>query len=192
MKNRMVLILVAGSLWLAVQTIAQQGPLMPQRQPVSSDAIKTILGLTDRQFTELNDLRDAYQKKMQDISTQMRDLERQRREAMSAGNDPARVGNLALQIQALQKQMEDEGKLYHDNALRTLDGGQRETVEKIEEAVKLAPKAGALAQFGLLESMPGGRGFLGNPGGPGIMMRGPMGPMGGRMGAPAGPPPAGQ
>jgi hypothetical protein len=96
-------------------------------------------------------------------------------------------------VQALQQQMEDENKAYHDGALRVLDGGQRETVEKIEEAIKLAPKAGALAQYGLIESMPGLRGgFLGNPGGPGMMMM-----RGGPMSGPAGPmrqpsPPAGQ
>jgi hypothetical protein len=177
---------VAWILLAAVSQVqAQQAPAAPQRQGPSSDAIRTILDLTERQFAELNDLRDAHRKKLEEISTQMRELERQRREAMSVGDDPARVGSLALQIQAAQKQIEAENTAYHDNALRLLDGGQRETVAKIEEAIKLAPKAGALAQYGLLESMPGmGRGFLGNAGGPAMMMmRGRM--LGGPGDAPA-------
>jgi flagellar biosynthesis chaperone FliJ len=191
MNNQFAWILAGGALWLALQAPAQQAPA-PQRQPLSPDAIKTILDLTERQFTELNDLRDAHQKTLQDISTQLRELERQRREAMSAGNDPARVGTLALQIQDLQKQIQDENTAYHERALRTLDGSQRETVEKIEEALKLAPKAGALAQYGLLESMVPQRGFLGNPMGSGIMMRGGAPDAGGGMMRGTPPPPDGR
>ena len=184
MKTRMAMMLAAGALLLSIPAGAQQGPpmqgppmgqgpqgRMPQRSP---DAIKTVLDLTDRQFNELNDLRDAHTKKLQDLSAQVRELDKQRRDAMAAGNDPAKVGTLALQVQSLQQQMQDENKAYHDDSLRILDGGQREKVRQIEEAVKLAPSAGALMQFGLLDTsqMPGGGrgGSMGGMGGG--MMRG--------------------
>ena len=179
MKNVMTWMLAASALIFAGELKAQMGlppggpdaNRFPQRSP---DAIKTVLDLTDRQFTELTDLRDAHTKKLQELSAQIRELDKERREAMAAGNDPAKVGTIALQIQSLQQQMQDENKAYHDNALRVLDGGQREKVHQIEEALKLAPSAGALMQFGLLDTsqLPGGgRGFMGGMGG-GMMMRG--------------------
>ena len=189
MKSRMAVILAASALLLVQQTRAQQPPPQPRGPQRAPDAIKTVLDLTERQFTELNDLRDQHNKKLHDISAQLRELERQRREAMAAGTDPTMVGSLALQIQSLQPQMQDENKAYHDNALRVLDSTQRDKVEQIETALKLAPQASALMPFGLLDTseMAAGRGgFLGNPGGPGMMMMRGQG-----TAAPPGPPPAG-
>ncbi|MBI3934353.1 MAG: hypothetical protein HY316_06645 [Acidobacteria bacterium] len=179
MKTRLAVILAAGALLISATAFAQQvrppAP-PPDRNPQrSADAIKTILGLTDRQFSELNDLRDAHNQKLRDFSAQIRELERQRRDAMAVGDNPALVGSLALQIQQIQQQIQEENKAYHEKALTILDGGQREKVKQIEEALKLAPSAGALMPFGLLDpsQLPaGGRGgFMGNAGG--MMMRGP-------------------
>ena len=184
MKTRWAIVLAAGALMVSLQARAQMGtPPQGRNQQRSSDAIKTVLDLTDRQFSELNDLRDAHNQKLQDLSAQMRDLDKQRRDAMTAGDNAALVGSLALQIQQLQQQMQDENKAYHDNALKILDGGQKEKVNQIEEALKLAPSAGALMQYGLLDTsqLPGGGGrggFMGGPGGV-MPMRGQgMGPRG--------------
>src|SRR3990172_5396783 len=193
MKTRLAIILAAGALLVSATASAQQVPPPgppPGRNPQrSADAIKTVLGLTDRQFNELNDLRDTHNQKLKDFSAQIRELERQRRDAMAVGDNPALVGSLALQIQQIQQQMQEENKAYHDKALTILDGSQREKVAKIEEALKLAPSAGALMQYGLLDTsqLPGGGargGFLGSPGG--------MMPMRGQGMGPRGQPPPGQ
>jgi len=179
MKTRMAAILAAGSLWLAMPMLAQDAA--PQnRMQRQNDQIKTALDLTDRQFNELNDVRTAYNEKVKELSTQMRELEKQRREAMKAsGANPVLVGSIALQIQSLQQQIQDENKAYREHALSVLTASQREKVEDIQEAVKLAQQAGALAAFGLLEGQGGGmRGFMG--GGPGMMMRGGDAPPPGR------------
>ena len=175
MKTRLAAILTAGALLLPLAARAQMGlppgPMPDQRQGRNQqrpgDAIKTVLDLTDRQFNELNDLRDSHNQKLQDFSTQLRELERQRRDAMAAGDNPALVGSIALQIQQIQQQMQDENKAYREEALTILDGGQREKVEQIEEALKLAPSAGALMQYGLLDTsqLPGRGNFLGGPAG---------------------------
>ena len=190
MKTRWAVALAAAALMVSLEARAQVGPPSPGRNPQrTSDAIKTVLDLTDRQFNELNDLRDAHNQKLQDLSARMRDLDKQRRDAMAAGDNAALVGSLALQIQQLQQQMQDENKAYHDDGLKILDGGQKEKVNQIEEALKLAPSAGALMQYGLLDTaqLPGGGargGFLGSPGG--------MMPMRGQGMGPRGQPPPGQ
>lgn len=189
MKTRLAIILTAGALLLPLAARAQMVPPPvppPGRNPQrAGDAIKDVLGLTDRQFSELNDLRDAHNQKLKDFAIQLRELERQRRDAMAAGDNPTLVGSLVLQMQQIQQQMQDENKAYHDQALTILDSGQREKVGQIEAALKLAPSAGPLMQFGLLDTsqLPGGgRGgnFLGGPAG--RMMMGA--PDGGRGPAP--------
>jgi Spy/CpxP family protein refolding chaperone len=188
MRIRMAVILAAGALVLGTRAGAQMGG-PPQgggaggrfnNQQRTSDAIKTVLDLTDRQFTELNDLRDTHNQKLQDLSTQIRDIEKQRRDAMAAGSNAAAVGALALQVQSLQQQMQDENKAWYDAALRVLDSGQKEKRQAVEDAIKLAPNAGALMQYGLLDTstLQGGRNnFLGGNGAA-MMMRGGMGMQG--------------
>jgi Spy/CpxP family protein refolding chaperone len=188
MKIRMAVILAACALVLGTRADAQLGgPAQGgprgggfNNNQRTSDAIKTVLDLTDRQFTELNDLRDSHNQKLQDISTQIRDIEKQRRDAMAAGSGAAQVGALALQVQSLQQQMQDENKAWYDAALRILDSGQKEKRQAVEDALKLAPNAGALMQYGLLDTsaLQGARNnFLGGNGAQ-MMMRGGMGMQG--------------
>ena len=158
----------------------------------SADSIKTILDLSDRQFAELGDLVNAHNQKLKDLGVQIRDLDKQRREAAASGNT-ALATALGAQMQSLQQQVMDENAAYHENSLRVLDSAQREKVKQIEDALKLAPSAGALAQYGLLDTsqLPGGgrSGFMGGMGfGMGAgMMRGGRGPD--VPGGPGGPPP---
>lgn len=171
MKTAMAVILAGSALWLAGMLRAQDVPTPDRRMQRQADDIKTVLDLTDRQFNELNDLRVAYNDKIRELSTQIRELEKERREVMQvSGADPVRVGSVALQIQSLQQQMQEENKAYREEALSLLAASQREKVEQIEEALKLAPHAGALAAFGLLEGRGiGMRGFAG--GGRAMMLR---------------------
>jgi hypothetical protein len=182
MMTRLVLALASGALLLPCSLSAQTGaPPGPQaRNQRSSDAVKEVLGLTDRQFSELTNLRDSHNQTLHDFNLQLRDLERQRREAMSDGNNAALVGSIAFQVQQIQQQIAEENKAYHEQALTILDGGQREKVEQIQEALKLAPSAGALLQFGLLDTsdLPGRGRFLSGPAG--------------RMMGPGSAPPSGQ
>jgi Spy/CpxP family protein refolding chaperone len=151
-----------------------------QRNP---DAIKTILDLSDRQYAELTDLRTAHQAKLKEYSDEQRSLEQEKRTIMStSGADPAKIGSISLRQEALTQMIQQENAAFHTNALALLTASQRDKVTAIEEALKLAPNAGALMQFGLLDtkSMGGRGGFMGMaPGqmfgggpGPGGMMRG--------------------
>ena len=153
------LLLSAGPLW------SQQAQQTSRPQRAS---IQQVLDLTDRQLAELEELRTAHLKKTQDLTAKIRDLDTQRRTLMqSADSDVVKVGSIAFQIQGLQQQIEEENKSYSKDVLSLLDSGQREKVEKIKEALELAPQAGALIQYGFIEGfgMGGGRAFMGAGGG---------------------------
>lgn len=186
MKNLISVLVTAWVFDLAF--VLAQVPPPPPNPPVGrgnpANTIQQVLDLTERQLSELNVLREEHNKKVQELSAQLRQLEQRRREQMqSASPNAAEIGSLALQIQGIQKQIQEENAAYRENALRVLDSGQREKVEQIEEALKLAPQAGALAAYGLLDLQAIGRGFV--PGmAAGAIMRGMMGP-----GAPPPPPP---
>ena len=139
----------------------------PPKPPMPRDAVKKILDLTDQQVQELLDLRQSNGEKVRGLMTQMRDLEKQRRDLLQSSNpDPAQVGALVLQLRSLQQQVQAAQMSYRDGALAILTETQKQKVAQIQEALRLAPQAGPLAAFGLLEG-PG-------PGGPspgGMMMR---------------------
>lgn len=178
--------MVAGFLFsLAVPTLAQQST--PPQPPRPKDALKTILDLTDQQVQQLTDLRQAQMQKIRDLATQIRDLGKQERDLLqSTSPDPAKLGSLILQQRTLRQQIEAANKTYRESALGVLTATQKQKVTQIQEALKLAPQAGPLAAFGLIEG-PG-------PGGPGPGMRffqrhlGPMPGMAPMMGMEPGQP----
>lgn len=143
------------------------------------EAIKTILDLDERQFTEMIELRDAHQAKLKEYSDEQRALTQEQRTIVSSsGADPAKLGSITLRQEALKQMIQQENDAYHTNALSLLTATQRDKVKAIEEALKLAPNAGALMQFGLLDAKalqgvrPGG--FMGMR--PGQTFRTPGGP----------------
>ncbi len=168
---------------------AQQPPTgAPQQR--NPDAIKTVLDLSDRQFAEMTELRDAHQAKLKEYSDENRTLEQSKRAIMQAsGADPVKIGSITLRQDALSQMIKQENEAYHIGSLALLTATQRDKVTAIEEALKLAPSAGALMQFGLLDpaalggrggfmGMAPGQGFGGQggqgggQGGPGMMIRG--------------------
>ena len=102
----------------------------------------------------------------------------------SSSPNPTELGNLLIQEQSLRKQMQDAAQSYHDAALVLLTSAQKQKVAQIQEALRLAPQAGPLGAFGLIEG-PGPRGGFGVRGfghgletfefmvGPGPFMGGP-------------------
>ena len=81
--------------------------------------------------------------------------------------------------EALTQMIQQENDAFHTGALALLTASQRDKVTAIEEALKLAPNAGALMQFGLMDtkSMGGRGGFMGMA--PGQMFGGPAAMRGG-------------
>jgi Spy/CpxP family protein refolding chaperone len=149
---------------------AQQPPRPNPSRPSPDEAVKAILDLSDSQLQQLKDLRESMTERQREIATRMRELQQRRRELLQASPpNAAALTDLLIQEQNLQKQIQDQNKAFRDEALNLLTASQKEKVQKIEEAVKLARDAAPLARFGLLEG-PGGGGFFirgPGPGGPG-------------------------
>ncbi|MBI4464004.1 MAG: periplasmic heavy metal sensor [Acidobacteria bacterium] len=137
----------------------------PPKPPAPREAVKKILDLTDQQVQQLIDLRQSNGEKVRGLMTQMRDLEKQRHDLLQSSNpDPAKVGELVLQLRSLQEQVQAAGKSHHEAALAILTETQKQKVAQIQEALKLAPQAGPLGAFGLIEGPGPG------PGRPGMRM----------------------
>ncbi|MBI4464704.1 MAG: Spy/CpxP family protein refolding chaperone, partial [Acidobacteria bacterium] len=151
------------------------------------EALKAILDLTDQQLQQLTDLRQAHLERVRELRTQIPDLGQQMRELLQSPNpDPTQLGTLMLQGRNLRQQIQDATTAYRDSALGVLTETQKQKVAQIQEALRLAPQAGPLAAFGLIERPPfggqrGGGRFGPFDGGPGMMGpetgAQPMGPM---------------
>ena len=165
MQSKRLTILAACLFLLSASAKAQQTP--PPNPPRPGDAIKSILDLSDQQLQQLTDLRNSFQQKMRGFGEQLRTLEQKIRELLqSSSPDATALGNLLIQEQNLRKQMQEAAKAYRDSALALLTSAQKQKATQIQEAVRLAPQAGPLAAFGLIEGPgpgigPGGPGFIG-------------------------------
>ena len=166
----------------AAPLLAQESTAPQPRRPI--EALKTILDLTDQQLQQLGDLRQAHQQQIQRVNTRLRELAQQQRELLQSENpDTAQLGSLVLEQRNLRQRLQAAAKTYRESALGVLTQTQRDKITQIQEALKLAPQAGPLAAFGLIEGPgPGARFFNRRIHGPGP---GPMGgvapaqPMGG-------------
>jgi len=193
MQLKRLTVLAACLLWGFGSASAQQPPSPNPPRPSPDAAVKTILDLSDSQLQQLKDLRESMTQRQREIATQMRELQQRRRELLQASPpNAAALTDLLIQEQNLQKQIQDQNKAFRDGALILLTASQKEKIQRIEEALKLARDAAPLARFGLLEG-PGGSGFFirgpgpGGPGGPGGIRIQPGG--GGEFEIPV-PPPA--
>lgn len=166
MRLKRLTISAAGVLLLSASVRAQQPP--PPNPPRPGDAIKSILDLSDQQLQQLTDLRNSFQQKMRGLGEPFRTIEQKIRELLQSSTpDATALGNLLLQEQNLRQQMQEAAKAYRDSALGLLTSAQKQKVAAIQEAVRLAPQAGPLAAFGLIE----GPGPGGGPKGPGFGVR---------------------
>ena len=164
MKLRLTMILPACLLFLSAWARAQQGPPPnpPGPPPGPGEAIRSILDLSAQQVQQLVDLRNSFLQKTRDWANQIRTLEQKKNDLLqSSSPNPTELGNLLIQEQSLRKQMQDAAQSYHDAALVLLTSAQKQKVAQIQEALRLAPQAGPLGAFGLMEGLGPGGGFRG-------------------------------
>ena len=162
MKNKLFIIIAACSLLLTTQAQAQDDSTSSRRRrPI--EALKRILDLSDSQTQQLADLRQTHRQATETQRTQIREwtsqirlLEQQKNELLNSTNpDAGQVGSILIQqrsLQALVRQArQDIQTSFHQAALEILTLEQQEKVAQIQQALTLAPQAGPLAAFGLIE-----------------------------------------
>lgn len=162
-------------------------------QPNVTD-IKAYLGLTDAQVTSLTQLLQTERQSVQSLMQQVGQKRQALDAALKAGtSNAATLGQFLLDIQALEKQIEQKRTDSRTQALAVLTADQKTKLNALSAAEQLLPSIREAGMLNLLAppqgAGPGGPGFRGGPGGRG----GPRG-FGGARG-PAGfrrmpPPPA--
>jgi Spy/CpxP family protein refolding chaperone len=127
---------------VAAATLMAQGPAGqgPRRPKPNHDQIKSYLNLTDSQLQALEQIQqqqmDAVRPMMQQIGQKhgaLNDL------LQKGGADPAAVGKLVLEIDALQKGMRQKQTSFADQAKNTLTADQKARLKTLDETRKMAP-----------------------------------------------------
>ena len=137
----------------------------PQGQPGLA-AVKGTLGLSDQQVQQLVQLRKDEQQALQPVREHMREKRQAFQAARQAANpDPAVIGQLVIDMQGLQKQVQTANLDYHNRALALLDSPQQTKLKELDQAARTERAAirGATVLNLLLPPMQGrgpGRGMM--------------------------------
>jgi hypothetical protein len=161
---------------------AQDAPAGP-----AQNALKTALGLSDQQISQLIQLRKDERQALQPVRQQMQDTAKALRDASAAANpDPTAVGKLTLQLRGLREQVLQTNKTYHNQALALLDDTQKTKLENIQQSLQRLARAQAAIRaataLNLLEPPARGKAVQGAGAGAGVRAR-----MRQRLGAAQGP-----
>ena len=161
-------------------TIAVFSIALAFAQPPAPDftALKTATGVTDAQITQLQTLQKDQMTEMQTYLTQLHTAEQTLQSALAAASPvPATVGQAAIAVQNIRKQMQSIHDTYNQRALALVTADVKAKLDTLSTAAKLAPaiqEAGMLNLIVLPAQGPDRMGGPGGPGGPGAMRRGPM------------------
>ncbi len=161
MKTKLFVILAACSLLLTIPAQAQDSTSPRRRRPV--EALKRTLELTDTQAQQFAELRQTHRQATEAQRTQIREwtslirqLEQQKNELLnSTSPDPGQIGSILIQQRSLQAQVRQATQeleaSFRGAAMALLTATQKDKVAQIQQALTLAPQAGPLAAFGLIE-----------------------------------------
>lgn len=121
------------------------------RNQQTYDELRASLGLTDEQLTKLKEMQQEKMTATQAFYGKMADKQKELSAALDASpSDPAKVGQLMLELQQLRKQPPPSGADVHERALALLTADQKEKLAKLEEAQKLRPASDQAVQLALL------------------------------------------
>lgn len=172
MKTKLFAVVAACLLLITIPAQAQDDSTSSRRRrPV--EGLKRILELTDTQVQQFAELRQTHRQatatqrtQIREWTTQIRTLEQQKNELLnSTSPDPGQIGSIVLQQQSLRAQVrqarQELGASFREAAMALLTVTQQEKVAQIQQATTLAPQAGPLAAFGLIERPRQRRGSFG-------------------------------
>lgn len=170
--KRFVLLLLAAGVTLA------QGPKPTDFVPAE---LKVFLGLSDQQIADLLQAQQKQQQAEQDIWTQIDQKQTALNQLLAQNTtDAASVGQLMIDIDALQKRIPDVSKPSRNQALAVLTPDQVAKLKSLDDALKLQNAAYEAISLNLLDG-PGFGAIAVLGGAPGFAVGGNKG------GLPAGP-----
>lgn len=146
MPNRFVSLLTLSITLLIVTT----APTTASPQPDPAAVLKHVLGLTDVQILELQQLMGTRRAAIEPLIGQMQPLERELAMALESGSaDPATVGGLVLSIRALQLRVARYDSEFRENFQNLLTPDQRNQLQAIRGVEAAFRAAEALRLLGL-------------------------------------------
>ncbi|MEO8660303.1 MAG: Spy/CpxP family protein refolding chaperone [Bryobacteraceae bacterium] len=178
MKMKLALLTAVASLAMAQ---GMRGPMGMGMGPGGGgaaptfDNIKTYLTLTDSQLTAIEAIRTSARTANQQTMTDLRTKETALQALLKSSNpDPAAVGKLMVDIQALRATMHTANTSLTDQAVALLTPDQKTKLASLAAAAALQPQIHEASMLLLLTPPAHGAGEMG-PGGMGHGMMG-MGP----------------
>lgn len=144
--------------------MAQAAP----NQPQALTALKEALGLTDQQVQQLLELRKQTADDNRSVAEQIRTKRQELANLMQTANpDPARAGQLLVDIKKLEEQRRARLEEFRSKALALLTADQKQKLADLEKALRLGPAARQAVGLGLIappQGTPGMPGMMGAPG----------------------------
>lgn len=123
----------------------------PAAQPQAFTALKDALGLTDAQVQQLIELRQKAAEENRAVAEQIRAKRLELAELLKAANpDPAKIGQLHLEIQKLQQQRLARLEQLRTQATAMLTAEQKAKLADLEKAMALARAARQAVGLGLI------------------------------------------
>jgi len=115
--------------------------------------VKVYLSLTDAQMQSLQSIYDSRNQGYQNIYTQISQKNTTLYQLLEAGTaSAAQLGQLLLDIQALQKQLPLSDGPYKSQALNVLTADQKAKLPKLSEALQLQSAAGQAGMLLLIDT----------------------------------------
>jgi len=125
---------------------AANAPATPQLT-----ALKDYLGLTDQQVQQITDMRRKAAEENRTLAEQARTIRQQIADLMKSANpDPARIGQLHLDLRKLHEQRLARLEQVRTQALTVLNAEQKQKLADLEKALSLGPAARQAAALGLI------------------------------------------
>jgi Spy/CpxP family protein refolding chaperone len=114
-------------------------------------ALKDYLGLTDQQVQQITDMRRKAAEDNRTLAEQARTIRQQIADLMKSANpDPARIGQLHLDLRKLHEQRLAKLEQVRTQALTVLNAEQKQKLADLEKALSLGPAARQAAALGLI------------------------------------------
>jgi len=120
--------------------------------PQALTELKTALSLTDDQVAQFRQLQQDRMQASRQNWDQVAQKQRELNDLLNSGTaDATVVGNMTLEIRALQKQAPPDEQTYRDKALAILNPAQKTKLQLLEQALQLRPAVDEALSVNLLQ-----------------------------------------
>ena len=172
-------ILTTVTLLSASMLFAQRGPRDGEGRGPSFDGLVAALNLTDGQLSQLQENAKASREETRALMQEIRPLHEQiKAELDKPSPDPAVVGDLTVQVDAIRDQIGENRKNSHAAALALLTPAQQEALTALTSAEEKNRETFGVIRTAAMLNLLEGRGMGFGPGGHGGFGPGGFGPGG--------------